>query len=157
ATLTNYDSPDPFTNTTTECFQVLQLATSIVTDPQTCSGSPVVCVSNSGPFALADNTHVFDHAVVTGDAADSFPEGTVSFFICNPGQVTGSSGSEVCPTSAGSQVGTAVTLTHVSGETIKSEATSNASVTANQLGVWCFRAHYTSTSPQYTDSDGNAH
>ena len=140
----------------TECFTVIKLNTTLVTDPQTCSGSPAVCVTNHGPFALADNVQVFDHAVVTGDAADSFPEGTVTFFICNPSQVSGAPGAEVCGSSAGTQVGSPVTVTHVAGETIKSEATS-AAVTANQLGVWCFRAVYTSTSPHYNGSAGDGH
>src|SRR5205823_13093287 len=99
-------------------------------------------------FNLADNTLVYDHAVVTGDPADGFPEGTVTFFICNPGQVTGTAGNEVCPATAGSQVGSPVTATDVSGETIKTEATA-AAVKANQLGVWCFRATYTPISAVY--------
>ena len=152
AHLTNYDNPDPATNTTTECFRVLQLGTSILTDPQTCTtGSPPTCTNVTTDLNLADNTHVFDHAVVTGSSADGFPDGTVSFFICTPGQVVGG----VCPSTAGTQVGTAVTTSHVTGETFKTEATSNDFVTANQLGVWCFRASYSSTNPVYTGSDGD--
>jgi len=152
AHLTNYDNPDPATNTTTECFQVLRLATSIVTDPQSPSGT-----DNTGPFALADNTSVFDHAVVTGDSADGFPTGNVTFFICNPSQVTGTAGNEVCASGDGTQVGSPVPTTNIAlSDPPQTEATS-AAVTANQLGVWCFRASYEPTNPVYTGSDGDGH
>jgi hypothetical protein len=146
AALTNYDSPDAFTDGTQECFQVLKLNTTIVTDPQSPSGT-----NNTGPFNLKDNPTIFDHAVVTGAAGGGFPEGTVDFFICTPGQVVGG----VCPQGVGSKVGSTKTLGHVSGETIKSEATSDgyAITSSSTLGVYCFRAVYTSTSSVYNGVD----
>jgi hypothetical protein len=149
ASLTNYDNPDPATNNTTECFQVLKLPTTIVTDPET--GCPLACVTNTGPFNLKDTPTIYDHAVVTGGAGGGFPEGTVSFFICTPSEVVGG----VCAQGAGTQVGSDVALTHVSGETIKSEATSAgySITTSSDLGTYCFRAVYNSTSPQYDGVD----
>jgi hypothetical protein len=146
ATLTNYDSPDPFTDGIQECFQVLKLNTTIVTDPQSPSGT-----NNTGPFNLKDSPTIFDHAVVTGAAGGGFPEGTVDFFICTPGQVVGG----VCPQGIGSKVGSTKTLSHVSGETIKSEATSDgyAITSASALGTYCFRAVYSSTSSVYNGVD----
>ena len=146
ASLTNYNNPDPATNNTTECFQVLKLNTTIVTTPQSPSGT-----DNSGPFNLKDTPTIYDHAVVTGGAGGGFPEGTVTFYICTPSQVVGG----VCPQGAGTQVGVAKTLTHVANETIKSEATSDgySITTSSALGTYCFRAVYSSTSPQYNGVD----
>ena len=151
ASLDNYDNPDPATNNTTECFRVLKLNTVIATDPQTCSGDPVVCVTNTGPFNLKDGDTIYDHAVVTGDASGGFPEGSVTFYICTPSEVTGG----VCAQGDGTQVGTAKDLTHVANETFKSEATSDgyAITDSSDLGTYCFRAVYTSTSPQYNGVD----
>lgn len=158
ANLTNYASPDPATNNTTECFQVLQLATTIVTSPQSPSGT-----DNTGPFNLKDSPTIYDHAVVTGSAGGGFPEGKVTFYICTPGTTTGASGSEVCPSSAGTPVGVDKDVTHVSGETIKSEATSDGySITSSSaLGVYCFRAVFTpdaTKNPVYTGvTDASTH
>jgi hypothetical protein len=142
ASLTNYDSPDAYTDGTNECFRVLKLDTTIETDPQSPSGTP-----NTGPFDLKDSPTIYDHAVVTGATGGGFPEGSVTFYICIPSEVSGG----VCPSTAGTQVGSAKTLTHVSGETIKSEATSEGYpiTSTSALGVYCFRADYTSTSPVY--------
>jgi hypothetical protein len=143
---TNYDSPTAYTDSTNECFQVLKLNTTIVTSPQSPSGT-----DNAGPFNLKDTPTIYDHAVVTGAAGGGFPEGTVSFFICTPSQVVGG----VCASGAGTQVGSNVTLTHVSGETIKSEATSSgfSITTSSALGTYCFRAVYNSTSAVYNGVD----
>ena len=52
-------------------------------------------------------------------------------------------------------MGSNVTLTHVANETIKSEATSAgySITTSSDLGTYCFRAVYNSTSPQYDGVD----
>jgi hypothetical protein len=158
--LTNYDNPDPFTDGTNECFQVLKLSTTITTDPETCSGNPSVCVTNTGPFALKDGATIIDHAVVTGAAGGGFPEGTVSFYLCGPSEVSGSTGSEVCAIGDGTKQGADATLTHVANETIKSEATSAGfTVTSTTtLGVYCYRAVYHSTSAVYDGvDDANTH
>jgi hypothetical protein len=100
---------------------------------------------------LKDSPTIYDHAVVTGAAGGGFPEGNVTFYICTPSDVVGG----VCPQGAGTPVGTAKDLTHVSGETIKSEATSDGySITSTSaLGVYCFRAVYASTSAVYNGVD----
>jgi hypothetical protein len=146
ATLTNYDSPGAFTDGTAECFQVLKLNTTIATSPQSPSGTAI-----TGALNLKDSPTIYDHAVVTGAAGGGFPEGNVTFYICTPSDVVGG----VCPQGAGTQVGTAKDLTHVSGETIKSEATSDGySITSTSaLGVYCFRAVYASTSAVYNGVD----
>lgn len=146
ATLTNYDSPSAFTDGTNECFQVLKLNSTIVTSPQSPSGT-----DNTGPFNLKDTPTIYDHAVVTGATGGGFPEGTVSFYICTPSEVTGG----VCASGTGTQVGSNVALTHVSGETIKSEATSSgySITTSSALGTYCFRAVYNSTSAVYNGVD----
>jgi hypothetical protein len=151
---TNYDSPSNYTDSTTECFQVLKLDTSIVTSPQSPSGT-----DNTGPFNLKDSPTIYDHAVVTGVTGGGFPEGTVAFYICTPGDVTGTSGHEICPSTAGNQVGAVKNLNHVSGETIKSDATSDGySITSTSaLGVYCFRAVYGSTSAVYNGTSGGDH
>jgi hypothetical protein len=89
---------------------------------------------------------VKDHAVVTGTTNGGTPNGTVSFFICNPSQVTGSGSSTHCDAGAGSAVsGNPVTATAITGSSPpKSEATSGL-VTANAVGTWCFRATFTPT------------
>jgi len=94
---------------------------------------------------------------VTGDSAAGSPTGTVTFFICNPGQVTGSAGAEICPDGAGSQVGSPVTVTAIGGSNPPQTEATSAAVTANQLGVWCFRAAYTPDTAFYTGSSGDGH
>jgi hypothetical protein len=97
---------------------------------------------------VAVGTVVFDYARITGSSADGTPTGTVTFFICTPSQVSGG----VCA-SGGTQVGTAVTATAVTGSNPpQSQATSNAGVTASSVGVWCFRAVYAPTTTAYLGS-----
>ncbi|NMM33545.1 MAG: hypothetical protein HHJ13_06030, partial [Phycicoccus sp.] len=141
----------------TECFTVVQHSTTTETHPRLVGGTSNL----AAPVAV--NTNVVDHALITG--ADGFgePTGTVEFFICNPSQVTGLSGAEVCATGGtaldGNGAGTAgngVPTALVSGETFKSEATSSPAVTANVVGTWCFRANYISSTGNYTGS-GDAH
>jgi hypothetical protein len=97
---------------------------------------------------------------VSGTAAGGAPTGTVSFYICNPSQVTGAAGSEQCAGSGATGDGTlvqAVTPLTAGPGANQSQATTTTAVTANQIGVWCFRSTYVSDSPVYTGSDGNAH
>jgi hypothetical protein len=148
----HYPGAQEFTDSSNECFSVLQLGTQTVTHPQSPSGTDV-----SGPLAL--NASVVDHAVVTGSSLGGTPSGTVSFSICNPSQVTGSAGSEVCASGNGTALaGNPVTATAIVGsDPPQSEATSSPAVVANQLGVWCFRATYTPDVPFYTGSSDANH
>ena len=104
---------------------------------------------------VAVNTVVNDHALVTGTPAGGSPTGTVDFFICNPSQVTGAAGAEVCA----SPNGTAVTG-NPKALTVGANNTSSAvsgNVTANVVGIWCFRAVYTSNTANYTGSSDATH
>jgi hypothetical protein len=126
---------------------VQQLPTTTVTTPVDVSGTTVSTASIGAS--------VFDHAVVTGSAAGGSPTGTVSFWICDPTQVTGSAGSEVC------SVGTALSGNPVAVAAgpgaNQSQATSSPAVVANQVGVWCFRATYTPSGTFYTGSSDATH
>jgi hypothetical protein len=104
---------------------------------------------------VAVNTVVNDHALVTGTSAGGSPTGTVDFFICNPSQVTGAAGAEVCASPNGSAVtGNPKALT-VGANNTSSAVSGN--VTANVVGVWCFRAVYTSDTANYTGSSDATH
>ena len=163
ASLTNYDNPDPATNNTTECFRVLKLNTSLVTNPQDSSGTS----ETGATLFVKDSPTVYDHAVITGAAGGGFPDGTVKFYLCDPDQtslVNSGAGTEFCDVGNGTLVdannnGGAVSTTHVANETIKTEATSaGVSFSAtSKLGVWCFRAEFTSTTAVYNDSKGGDH
>jgi hypothetical protein len=81
---------------------------------------------------------VTDYALVTGSSADGTPTGTINFFICNPAQVITNGGTcSTGGTAAGSKTAAAV----ANSTPPKSDATSD-SVTANSVGLWCFRAEY---------------
>jgi hypothetical protein len=134
-------------NDTGEDVIVQQFPTTTVTTPVDVSGTTVSTASIGAS--------VFDHAVVTGAAAGGTPTGTVSFFICDPTQVTGAAGSEVCGTTAGTAVGSPVTATALGA--FQSQATSSPAVVANQVGVWCFRATYTPNVKFYTGSSDGRH
>jgi len=145
---TNGTSHNTACNDTGEDVVVEVLPTTTVTTPVDVTGGAITSVSL--------NTSVYDHAVVTGQALGGSPSGSVSFFICNPTQVSGSAGSEVCLSSAGSPVGSAVPTTAGPGAN-QSQATSSPAVVANQVGVWCFRATFTPSTPGYTGSSDNSH
>jgi hypothetical protein len=152
ADLTNYADPSRATNTTTECFTVAKIPTTTVTEPRLAAdGTPI-----TAPVPIG--THVVDHALVTGTDAGGNPTGTVDFFICNPTQVTGGAGSEVCADPNGTALaGNPVTLTPVAGSSSQSEATSSPDVIVNMVGVWCFRAVYTPTGSTYLGSSDATH
>jgi hypothetical protein len=134
-----------------ECFTVRQHPTTLVTDPQSPSGTNITSV-NLG-------ASVVDHAVVTdSDAGGGSPTGSVNFYICNPNQVTGTGANAHCAGTGSTGDGTAVTGNPVALNTAfgvdKSDATSGA-VTANILGVWCFRATYTPATDLFGGSSGD--
>ena len=136
----------------TECFVVRQLPTSTVTTPS--DGSGVALVS---PVALG--TQLFDLAVVTGTAAGGSPPGAVNFWICDPSQVSGAAGAEVCADGAGTALsGNPRTLVADAGSSPPtSRVLSSPGVTANVAGVWCFRATYVPTGTTYLGSFDNSH
>jgi hypothetical protein len=131
-----------FTDSTNECFRVLKIGTTTLTSPQP---------STSVTFGAS----VSDHALITASANGGGDiNGSVKFFICDPSQTT-SSGTR-CESPAGTPVpaaGTAVTVTPVSPATTPPTSTADsASVTANKLGKWCWRAEFTPTGGVYTGS-----
>src|SRR5262249_28779472 len=77
--------------------------------------------------------------------------GTVTFFVCNPGQVSGGT----CAT-GGSQVGSPVNLNPTAGSNPPSSTADSAAVTANQLGTWCFRGVYTPGGANGSSDTGSA-
>src|SRR4029079_15390345 len=83
-------------NGTNECFLVVQSPSTVTTTPKV-SGATI-----ANPVAV--NTVVTDYVRVDGATGFGDPTGTVSFFICNPSQISGPAGSEVCATGAGSAV-----------------------------------------------------
>ena len=137
---------------TNECFTVVNSPTSTATEPRLASNGTAI----TGPVPV--NTQVVDHALITGAAGFGTPTGTVDFFICNPSQVTGAAGSEVCASGGTALSGNPVTATAVAGsDPPQSEATSTPSVVADAVGVWCFRAEYTPNTLNYTGSSDATH
>jgi hypothetical protein len=121
-----------------ECVTVNPAGTDTVTTPQV-SGSPITA-------AVAVNTSVTDHAVVTGVTAGGTPTGTIHFFVCNPTQVATNGGT--C--SAG---GTAVgDKTATAGPSAIQSYADSDPVSANAVGTWCFRAVYAPDTGNYTGS-----
>jgi len=119
----------------TECVTVGPETTTTVTNP----------LPGTGPFAVG--THMTDHAVVTAhDSVDGTPTGAVTFYICDPTQVTPDAGNgnlPHCVPANGSQVGTAQNTTAVANSNPPaSEATTSTFVNANVVGTWCFAAVY---------------
>ena len=103
------------TNATTECFTTVKQPSNTSTSSSVSSGFP--------------GTSVTDTATVTGSGAT--PTGTVTFFLCQPNEVTAGG----CEGTAGTQVGGAVTL-------VAGQATSSATTTTTAIGKYCWRAAY---------------
>jgi len=113
---------------TNECFTVRTIPTTTTTTPSAGSGGTTTFGSS-----------VTDHAIVQANqSGDGTPTGTVTFFICNPGQTSGGA----CPT-GGTQVGSPVDTQAVSGSNPPASFADSSAVTVNQTGTWCFRAVYT--------------
>ncbi len=113
---------------TNECFTVQTIPTTTTTTPSPGSGGTTTFGSS-----------VTDHAIVQANqSGDGTPTGTVTFFICNPGQTSGGA----CPT-GGTQVGSPVDTQAVSGSNPPASFADSSAVTVNQTGTWCFRAVYT--------------
>jgi hypothetical protein len=138
------------TNATSECFVVRTIPTTTVTTPWSTSDASGHALTGT----LALGTSLFDKAVVTGTSVGGSPPGNVNFFICDPGHLTGSSGSETCPKGTGTPLtGNPRPLSADAGSSPPtSTAFSSPAVVANQAGVWCFRAEYVHTGSTYQDS-----
>lgn len=97
---------------------------------------------------VAPGTSVTDGATVTGGVGQPVPTGTVTFFLCQPNQVTAGQG---C-VSGGTQVGAVKTL-NASGQ-----ATSDAASNTTAIGQYCWRAGYSGDSfysgSNHTDATG---
>src|SRR5262249_20081435 len=85
---------------------------------------------------------VTDAATVSGSGP--VPTGTVTFFLCGPGQLTAGS----CP-SGGTQVGDSVTLAD-------GKASSATTTSTLVVGTYCWRAVYSGDSLYGTSSDSDA-
>ena len=112
-------NPSTHTDAVNECF---------TTVPQ---GSQTTTQASTNATTVVPGTAVTDTATVTGAAGT--PTGTVTFFLCQPAQVTANGGD--CST-GGAEVGTAVAL-NGSGQ-----ATSAASANTTAIGKYCWRAAY---------------
>lgn len=79
-----------------------------------------------------------DSATVSGGSGQPTPTGSLTFFLCGPSAVT----SAGCPSGAGTQVGTAVTL---SGGAAQSTPDVTGTTTPSDLatGTYCWGAQYT--------------
>jgi hypothetical protein len=137
AALTEFGSA----NGTNECFTVRTIPTTTVTTPSAGSGGTVTFGST-----------VTDHALVTATQPNGGPlTGTVTFFVCNPTQTTGTGSQTACPDPNGSPVGSPVPT--VDQGTNPATATADSiGVTVDKTGTWCFRAVYTPSTPNYTGS-----
>jgi hypothetical protein len=126
--------------------------TTTVTTPQSPAGTNIT-------GAVAVNTSVVDHAVVTGVTNGGTPTGTINFYVCSPSQLDDPTDAndnvntcDVGGTSKGSKTATAI----ASSAPPQSEATSDA-VTASSVGTWCFRAEYVpTTGGNYTGSSDSS-
>ena len=83
-----------------------------------------------------------DTATVTGEISGFPLTGNVTFYLCQPGEVSGGA----CPDGAGTKIGDAVDI-DASGN-----ATSASTTDTNTDGLYCWRAVFTSTSDNYTGS-----
>jgi hypothetical protein len=113
---------------TNECFTIEKIPTETVTTPSVGSGA-----------TTSFGSSVSDHALVTAaKTGDGTPTGTVTFFVCEPGQTSGGA----CPAPNGTQLGSPVTTTAVANSSPPASSADSLAITANKTGTWCFRAVY---------------
>jgi hypothetical protein len=110
------------TNTGTECFTV------VAQPSQTATGS------NPTGGNVVPGTSVTDTATITGGVGQPTPTGSVTFFLCQPAEVTAAGGD--C-SSGGTQVGANPVTLSAGGV-----ATSVASTNTTAIGKYCWRAVY---------------
>src|SRR5262249_41708849 len=118
------------TNAVSECFTTVKQASSTTT------------LSSPTGANVTPGTSVTDTATVSGGAGQPTPTGTVTFFLCQPNEVTAGQG---CVAPAGTQVGNAKTLS-------SGQATSDATTNTTAVGTYCWRAVYSGDN-FYTGSD----
>jgi hypothetical protein len=115
---------------TTECVTIGPENTTTVTTPKL-GGNNIV-------GAIPIGSIVTDHALITAvNNADGTPTGTVDFFICNPSQVV------INCASGGDSAGAGKAMTAVPASNPPAATADSDTVTANAVGLWCFRAIYT--------------
>ncbi|HEY8755194.1 MAG TPA: DUF11 domain-containing protein [Candidatus Dormibacteraeota bacterium] len=105
----------------------------------TCTQPPVTTHASGNGSSQFPGSAQHDTATVTGTPA---PTGTATFFLCSPTQTT----SAGCPSGAGTQVGSPVTLTPGSGSSTAQSTPDVTGITApNDLavGTYCWGAQYT--------------
>jgi uncharacterized repeat protein (TIGR01451 family) len=100
----------------------------------TCVPPEMTTTATPGGSQVAPGSAQHDVATLSAVGGRPVPTGTVAFFLCSPSQVTAAG----CPSGAGDQIGSAVTLTNGSAT---SDTVSGADDTA--LGKYCWRAEYT--------------
>ena len=149
---TNYAGALTENNSAAECFTVRTIATTTVTTPSDASG-----VALSSPVAFG--TTLFDKAVVTAaETGGGNVVGAVNFFLCDPTQVQGGTGTEVCATGGTALSGNARTLVPIGAASPPaSMVLSSPGVAANAAGVWCFRAVFVPGNSTYTGSSDASH
>jgi hypothetical protein len=129
----NYTAGPYVDDGTNECFDVAKRPSSTDTLASPTGGSVV------------PGTSVTDTATVTGSGGGPTPTGTVTFFLCQPSQVTAGG----CVT-GGANLGTK-TLSAAG------TASSDASTNTNAVGTYCWRAEYSGNniylSSTHTDAD----
>lgn len=144
---TNYPGALDATSSTHECFTVSTISTTVVTTPS---------VGQNGSTTFG-NTTVTDSATITAaQAGGGAITGSVTFFICNPSQLT----SGTCST-GGTQVGSPVTNLVDQGVSppkavAVSAAFTNSGNGVNQTGTWCWRAVYTPGGANGSNYTGNS-
>jgi hypothetical protein len=107
----------------------------IKTTPVDAGGNPVT--------RIVLGQSIQDHALVTGTGSTQAPTGTVSFFICAPGELTNGT----CQ-SGGTFVSTNALAPIAATSTSQ---TTSAAFTPNATGTWCWRGEY-SGDPNYPPS-----
>jgi hypothetical protein len=130
------------TNATSECFTTVKQPSTTATTSSPTGGSVV------------PGTSATDTATVTGIAGGPAPTGTVTFFLCQPADVTAGG----CEGSAGSQVGSPVNLvaTNPQVDPPTASATSSATTNTTAIGKYCWRAEYSGDSFYNSSSHTNA-
>jgi hypothetical protein len=112
-------APASHTDRDAECFTTVRQSSTTSTQ------------ADPGAGGIVPGTSARDTATVAGGAGQPTPTGSVSFFLCQPGEVT----PEGCPAGSGTQVGSAVSL---SG----GQATSASTTSTTAIGTYCWRAEY---------------
>jgi hypothetical protein len=110
----------------------------------TCRTPAISTTSSPTGFNLTPGVSATDRVTVQDPAGSTTPQGSVAFFLCAPGQVTGSG----CP--GGTAVGGVKTL-------VAGAATSDATNATSALGTYCWRAVYTPSGASVGILDSGTH